>query len=119
MSTFSIDEIKAIDAAGNKVGQAVWMAKYNPSDGPIPNEGDTEKIRAHVKDKYARPNKKPRQRCSLLALASHMRSLQPSAVHRSPSRTSHSPGNAPFPTAAEARHPPSTLPTQVPKEALV
>ena len=34
MSTFSIDEIKAVDAAGNKVGQAIWMAKYNPSDVP-------------------------------------------------------------------------------------
>ena len=51
MSTFSIDEIKMVEKAGNKVAQAIWMAKYSTSDGPIPNEGDTEKVRAHVKDK--------------------------------------------------------------------
>ena len=51
MSTFSVEEIKKVDAGGNKRGQAVWMARYNPSDGPIPTEGDVEKIRKFLKDK--------------------------------------------------------------------
>jgi len=47
----SVEEIKKVDAGGNKRGQAVWMARYNPSDGPIPTEGDVEKIRKFLKDK--------------------------------------------------------------------
>tara|TARA_B100000795_G_scaffold48330_1_gene31749 strand:+ start:831 stop:971 length:141 start_codon:yes stop_codon:yes gene_type:complete len=46
-----VEEIKKVDAGGNKRGQAVWMARYNPSDGPIPTEGDVEKIRKFLKDK--------------------------------------------------------------------
>ena len=52
MSTFSVEEIKKVDAGGNKRAQAVWMARYNPSDGPIPTEGEVEKIRKFLKDKY-------------------------------------------------------------------
>ena len=51
MSTFSIDEIKAVDAGGNKAAQAVWMAKWSASDGSIPNEGDVDKVRKFIKDK--------------------------------------------------------------------
>ena len=121
MSTFSIDEIKAIDAAGNKVGQATWMAKYNPSDGPIPNEGDTDKIRAHVKDKYARPACSPPEVSEKaepvllaprpgLARASHMPASSSAALstkaHHRRRRTSRDLPDVPPPPLA--RHPPTT-----------
>lgn len=55
MSTFTTDEIKAIDKAGNAVGNASWMARYNPSENQIPPESDIEKIRAFMKIKCAEP----------------------------------------------------------------
>ena len=52
MSTFTTDEIKALDKAGNAVAKAVWMGKHGPSDGPLPDEGQIDKVRAFIKQKY-------------------------------------------------------------------
>ena len=52
MSTFTVDEIKAIDKSGNSAAQATWMAKYSASDTAIPPESDVEKIRQFIKQKY-------------------------------------------------------------------
>ncbi len=52
MSTFSTDEIKAIDKAGNAVARTTWMARWvEGQDMPIPPEGDESKIRSFVKAK--------------------------------------------------------------------
>ena len=48
MSTFTTDEIKALDKAGNAAAKATWMASYNPSDMAIPNEDDHAKIREFI-----------------------------------------------------------------------
>ena len=52
MSTFSIDEIKAVAAGGNAVAKASWMAKHGPNDPQMPSEGETDKIRSFIKAKY-------------------------------------------------------------------
>eukprot|EP00308_Calcidiscus_leptoporus_P026743 CAMPEP_0119376148 /NCGR_PEP_ID=MMETSP1334-20130426/39181_1 /TAXON_ID=127549 /ORGANISM="Calcidiscus leptoporus, Strain RCC1130" /LENGTH=133 /DNA_ID=CAMNT_0007394651 /DNA_START=65 /DNA_END=463 /DNA_ORIENTATION=+ len=52
MSTFSTDEIKALEKGGNSVGKATWMARWNATDGTPPAEGEVEKLRKHIKDKY-------------------------------------------------------------------
>ncbi|KOO32979.1 arf gtpase activating protein [Chrysochromulina tobinii] len=52
MSTFTTDEIKAVDAGGNDKAQKMWMAKYDARDGAVPAEGETEKLRAFLKRKY-------------------------------------------------------------------
>ena len=51
MSTFTTDEIKAIDKAGNAVGNAMWMGRYQQSENMIPPESDADKIRAFMKMK--------------------------------------------------------------------
>lgn len=51
MSTFSPEEIKALDKAGNAVAKSIWMATWNPSDMPIPPEDDIAKIREFIKMK--------------------------------------------------------------------
>jgi hypothetical protein len=50
MSTFTTDEIKALDQGGNAVAKATWLARWTPSDGG-PTEGDVPKIRAYIKAK--------------------------------------------------------------------
>jgi len=50
MSTFTTDEIKALDVGGNAVARAKWLAKATASDQQPP-EGDVPKIRAYVKAK--------------------------------------------------------------------
>ena len=52
MSTFSIDEIKAVAAGGNAVAKASWMAKHGPNDPQMQQEGETDKIRSFIKAKY-------------------------------------------------------------------
>ena len=52
MSTFTTEEIKAIDKGGNALAKAQWMARYSANDQPIPSEGEADKIRAHLKLKY-------------------------------------------------------------------
>ena len=52
MSTFTTDEIKAVDAGGNDKAWKMWMAKYDARDGNVPAEGEVEKLRAFLKRKY-------------------------------------------------------------------
>jgi hypothetical protein len=55
MSTFTIDEIKAIDKGGNETARRTWMAKFSSSEGSLHPEGDAEKIRNHLKAKCVTP----------------------------------------------------------------
>lgn len=51
MSTFTIDEIKALDAGGNARAHAVWLANMPPGT-QRPQEGNAQQIRAHMKAVY-------------------------------------------------------------------
>ncbi|ORZ03910.1 hypothetical protein BCR43DRAFT_484165 [Syncephalastrum racemosum] len=49
-STFTEAEVKALEAGGNAVASAIWMAQYNNKRGPAP-QTDTE-VRYSMRQKY-------------------------------------------------------------------
>eukprot|EP01116_Phalansterium_solitarium_P017798 TRINITY_DN4480_c0_g1_i1.p1 TRINITY_DN4480_c0_g1~~TRINITY_DN4480_c0_g1_i1.p1 ORF type:complete len:554 (+),score=172.17 TRINITY_DN4480_c0_g1_i1:1702-3363(+) len=52
MSSFTPEEIKALQAGGNKHARDLYMAKWKPEEYPEPEAGDVEKIREWVTKKY-------------------------------------------------------------------
>ena len=52
MSKFTLDQVKALDKGGNKVGRKLWLAKWNPKDFPEPESSDKSQIREFIKRKY-------------------------------------------------------------------
>jgi hypothetical protein len=52
MASFKPDEMKGLLDGGNAVAREKWLARWNPSEVPEPDPGDTEKLRQFIKMKY-------------------------------------------------------------------
>lgn len=51
-STFTLEEVKAIEAAGNLVNREIWLATYNPSNGFRLDPSDNHSVREFIRSKY-------------------------------------------------------------------
>ena len=51
-STFTPEEIKALQEGGNEIGRRVWLSSYSPSDFATPGLEDTLRILDFMRQKY-------------------------------------------------------------------
>lgn len=52
MAKFENAEIEALKVGGNEVAKRIWMARWTPSDFPIPDDSDPAKLREFLRLKY-------------------------------------------------------------------
>lgn len=52
MSKFENTEVEGLKAGGNEVAKKIWMARWNPTDYPIPDDTDVSKLREFLRLKY-------------------------------------------------------------------